>query len=113
MIESNDPCTPAAIWSEYPHGLSAATGCNYAAPWDCEQSFDVGVWVAAGRGGNYVIGHSGLNMVLVVKYMGDGNQHAVWNAIRPALIALDPTLTGDEEAFCAAYEAGEYAPSLR
>jgi hypothetical protein len=111
--EPNAPCTPSAIWNESPHGLSTATDCNYAAPWNCSQSYDVGVWYAAGVRGNYIIGHRGLDMVLVVKYVGDNNQQVVWNAIRPALVALDPTFAGDEEAFCAAYAAGEYAPSLR
>ena len=46
------------------------------------------------------------------KKIGSNNQHRVWNAIRPALVALDPTFAGDEEAFCEAYAAGDYAPSL-
>jgi hypothetical protein len=62
--------------------------------------------------GNYIIGHPGLDMVLVVKSIGSNNQHRVWDAIRPAVVALDPMFAGDEEAFCDAYAAGDYAPSL-
>lgn len=111
-IEPNAECTPSAIWNEYPHGLSESPDCNYLGPWDCSQSFDVGVWYAAGLMGNYIIGHRGLDMVLVVKNIGSNNQHRVWDALRPALVALDPTFAGDEEAFCEAYAAGDYAPSL-
>jgi hypothetical protein len=110
--EPNAACTPSAIWNAYPHGLSASPDCNYIPPWDCSQSFDVGVWYAAGANGNYIIGHPGLDMVLVVKNIGSNNQHRVWDAIRPALLALDPRFAGDEGAFCEAYAAGEYAPSL-
>jgi len=28
------------------------------------------------------------------------------------VVALDPTYAGDEEAFCEAYAAGDYAPRL-
>lgn len=110
--EPNAECTPSSIWNEYPHGLSESPDCNYLPPWDCSQRFDVGVWYAAGLMGNYISGHPGLDMVLVVKNIGGNNQRRVWNAIRPALVALDPTYAGDEEAFCAAYAAGDYAPSL-
>jgi hypothetical protein len=110
--EPNAECTPSAIWNEYPHGLSESPDCNYLPPWDCSQTFDVGVWYAAGLMGNYISGHPGLDMVLVVKNIGSNNQRRVWNAIRPALVALDPTFAGDEEAFCEAYAAGDYAPDL-
>jgi len=50
---------------------------------------------------------------LVVKDIGDNGQGRVWEAIRPALLALDPTFDGDEEAFCEAYAAGDYAPDLQ
>ena len=110
--EPNAECTPSTIWNEYPHGLSESPDCNYLPPWDCSQTFDVGVWYAAGLMGNYISGHPGLDMVLVVKNIGSNNQERVWSAIRPALVALDPTYAGDEEAFCEAYAAGDYAPSL-
>jgi hypothetical protein len=111
-VEPNAECTPSSIWNEFPHGLSESPDCNYLPPWDCSQTFDVGVWYAAGLMGNYISGHPGLDMVLVVKNIGSNNQERVWSAIRPALVALDPTYAGDEEAFCEAYAAGDYAPSL-
>lgn len=110
--EPNAECTPSAIWNEFPHGLSTSPDCNYVPPYDCSQSFDVGVWYAAGLMGNYISGHPGLDMVLVVKNIGGDNQQKVWEAIRPALVALDPTYPGDEESFCEAYAAGGYAPDL-
>jgi hypothetical protein len=110
--EPNAACTPSAIWNEYPHGLSTSPDCNYLPPWDCTQQFDAGVWYAAGLMGNYIIGHPGLDLVLVVKNIGNNSQHRVWDAVRPALVALDPTFNGDEGAFCEAYAAGAYAPDL-
>ena len=51
--------------------------------------------------------------MLVVKSLGPAaNASQVWSAMRPALVALDPTYAGDEAAFCAAYGANEYAPDL-
>lgn len=110
--EPNAACTPSAIHEEFPHGLSTSPDCNYIPPYDCNQSFDVGVWYAAGLMGNYISGHPGLDMLLVVKNIGSNNQQKVWQAVRPALIALDPTYQGDEEAFCEAYAANDYAPDL-
>ncbi|RZV53685.1 MAG: hypothetical protein EX268_08770 [Deltaproteobacteria bacterium] len=110
--EPNAVCTPSAIWNEYPHGLSESPDCNYLEPWDCGQTYDVGVWYAAGLMGNYIIGHPGLDMVLVVKNIGDNGQGRAWEAVRPAVVALDPTFGGDEQAFCEAYAAGDYAPDL-
>jgi hypothetical protein len=37
----------------------------------------------------------------------------LWAAIRPALVAEDPMFMGDEDAFCAAYGPGNYAPDLQ
>jgi hypothetical protein len=110
-----DACTPAAIWGEYPHGLSEATDCGYEPPWSCSQKYDVGAWAAAGAGGQHIVGHPGLDMVLVAKYAGatSNSFKTVWTAVRPALVALDPTFKGDEEAFCQAYANNEYAPDLR
>jgi hypothetical protein len=110
--EPTAECTPAAIWNEYPHGLSESPDCNYIETQDCSQQHDVGVWYAAGLMGNYIIGHRGLDMVLVVKNIGGNSQHRVWDAIRPALVALDANFTGDEGSFCEAYAAGGYAPDL-
>ena len=111
-----EPCTPAALWPDYPHGLSEATDCNYNPPWTCEQEYDVGAWSASGLNGNHIVGHPGLDMVLVVKTAGLDVRNgfaSVWPAMRPALIAIDPVFQGDEEAFCEAYGSNAYAPDLR
>lgn len=105
-------CAPRAVWSSYPHGLSEAPDCNFTAPEICEQQYDVGTWAALGLGGQVIIGHRALDMVLVGKNLG-GNDSTLWNAVRPALVALDETYQGDDEAFCAAYDNSEYAPDLR
>jgi len=103
-----DPCAPVVLYPHYPHG--EAPDCNYAAPYTCRQTFDVGVWYAAGLGGQYIVGHRGLDLVLVVKNLGDVGAAPLWNAVRPALVALDPTYRGDEAAFCERYGANAYAP---
>lgn len=109
-----EPCSPAAIWPEYPHGLSEATDCGYDPPYSCDQEYDVGVWAAAGAAGQHIVGHPGLDMVLLAKYAGPDSSalETVWTAVRPALVALDPTFAGDEDAFCEAYANNAYAPDL-
>ena len=42
-----------------------------------------------------------------------GSPTGMWNAARPALVALDPTYKGDEKAFCDAYANNKYAPDLQ
>ena len=110
----SDPCTPAAIWPEYPHGLSEATDCGYSAPYTCAQEYDVGGWAGAGTEGQHFVGHPGLDMVLISKHAGfmSSTFSTMWTAMRPALVALDPTFAGDEEAFCEAYGTNAYAPDL-
>ena len=109
-----DPCSPSALNRTFPHGISEATDCNYAPPWDCSQDNDVGVWYAAGAGGSVVVGHPGLDMVLIGKRLGGLAFHAtLWGPLRPALVSLDPLYQGDEEAFCADYGRGGYAPDWR
>ena len=109
-----EPCSPAALWASYPHGISESPDCHYHPPYTCAQRYDVGVWNASGAGGQYIIGHRGLDLVLVAKDSGIfARPGDVWDAMRPALVAHDPTYAGDEAAFCAAYEENEYAPDLR
>ncbi len=105
-------CMPAALWNRYPHGsLSGAADCNYAGGVSCDQQHDVGAWSAIGMFGQYIHGHPALDLVIVGKDMGDGLRPAgLWNAVRPALVALDPLYRGDDDAFCAAYGANAYAP---
>jgi hypothetical protein len=106
-----DPCGPVALYPHYPHDFSGAPDCNYEPPYTCEQTFDVGVWYAAGLGGQYIVGHRGLDLVLVVKALGDAaGPNSLWAAVRPALVALDPNFRGDEAAFCQQYGHNAYAP---
>jgi hypothetical protein len=108
-----DPCAPAAVWDRYPHGLSKAANCTFSAPHSCAQEYDIGVWSAQGLGGQFIVGHAGLDMVIVAKnYSGGGGPTGLWQHIRPALVALDPKYKGDEAGFCAAYGANNYAPDL-
>lgn len=108
-----DPCAPVAVNRVFPHGLSEATDCGYQPPYDCEQQFDAGVWYAHGLFGQYIVGHRGLDLVLAVKDFGDlDGPRRLWDAVRPALVALDPEFRGDEAAFCARYGDNAYAPDL-
>ena len=108
-----DACAPDAIHPLFPHGIAGTTDCGYAPPYACEQQHDVGVWYAFGLFGQYIVGHRGLDLVLVVKNFGDlDGPKRLWDAVRPALVAEDPEFRGDEAAFCAAYGAGAYAPDL-
>jgi hypothetical protein len=106
-----DDCAPLAAWPAHPHGLSEAPDCNYEPPYACPQGLDIGMWFAAGLGGQFIVGHRGLDLVLVVKN-SPGNAAALWADVRPALVALDPEHPGDEDGFCADYAAGIYAPDL-
>jgi hypothetical protein len=111
---AGDTCSPAAVWPSYPHGtLSGATDCTYSSA-SCTQANDVGVWSAQGLGGQFIVGHPGLDLVITAKnFSGSGGPAGLWAAIRPALVAVDPMFMGDEMAFCAAYAAGDYAPDLQ
>ena len=102
-------CMPRAIHASYPHGISESSDC---ADGDCDQENDVGVWNAAGAGGQYIVGHRGLDMVLIGKNFDQGGSSQLWRAILPSVVAADPKFRGDEEAFCEAYAKGSYAPDL-
>ena len=110
----NGSCQPFAVWQEYPHPFSEATDCNYNGEYSCIQIHDVGVFGAAGFGGQLIVGHRGLDLVLVTRDAGLPPVHinTPWELVRKALIEHDPVYHGDEEAFCAAYGAGDYAPDL-
>jgi hypothetical protein len=106
-------CQPYAVWSEYPHPFSESTDCNFNGVFSCMQTHDVGVFGAAGLGGQLIVGHRGLDLVLVTRNAGElKHLFTPWELVRRALIEHDPVYLGDEEAFCAAYEAGDYAPDL-
>ena len=106
---NNTACSPGAIHASYPHGISESSDC---ADGNCDQEYDVGVWNAAGAGGQYIVGHRGLDMVLVGKNWDDGGSSQLWRALLPAVVAADPTFMGDQDAFCEAYANGRYAPDL-
>jgi hypothetical protein len=110
-----DACAPAAFWQRYPHKVSEAPDCQATvAGAKCQQKYDTGVFSAQGLGGQFIIGHPGLDMVLTIKdYSGMGGPMGFWAKIMPAVAALDPMYKGDEKAFCAAYGSGDYAPDLK
>jgi hypothetical protein len=109
---NGDPCAPPAFWPSYPHGISGAPDCR-ATSGTCAQQHDVGVYSAQGLNGQFIVMHPGLDLVIAARnFSGGDGPMGLWRAVRPALIAKDPTYRGDEAAFCAAYGAGSYAPDL-
>jgi CubicO group peptidase (beta-lactamase class C family) len=103
-------CAPQAIHRSYPHGVSQATSCMLEN--GCEQQYDVGVFSAIGARGQYIIGHRGLNMLIIGQNWQGDDVPSLWDAVRPAVIAADPVYQGDVGGFCSAYAAGDYAPDL-
>ena len=106
---NNTTCSPRAIHASYPHGISESSDC---ADGDCDQEHDVGVWSAIGARGQHIIGHRGLDLIVIGKNWNEGGGSALWGAVLPSVVAADPTFMGDQEAFCEAYGKGEYAPDL-
>lgn len=104
-----DPCAPRSLHNTYPNAISGSPDCDYEAPYTCDQQFDVGMWYFAGLGGQYIVGHRGLDLLIIAKDSSAGPAQ-LWQAVRPALVALDPVYQGDEEAFCADYAVNAYAP---
>ncbi len=104
-----DTCAPAAFWPDYPHVGSEAPDCS-ATTGGCEQEHDVGVFSAQGLGGQFIVMHPGLDLVIVA-HNADAPR-ALWAAVRPAVVAMDPMFMGDDAAFCEAYGKGSYAPDL-
>lgn len=115
-LNEEDSCAPKPQYRVYPHGpVSNAPSClrSDGCP---PQQHDVGVFFAAGLGGQYIIVHRALDMVIVVKDSGgqSGSEPArIWQALRPAVVALDPTYRNNDSGFCSAYRAGNYAPDLK
>lgn len=117
-------CAPYTTWPEYPHApFFESADDNGGSPFD--GGHDIGVFWAAGTGGQKVSVHRGLDMVIGVRddavdpgadpAAGEGafeGHKRVWRLIRPALVALDPVYAGDEAGFCAAYQRSAYAPAL-
>lgn len=113
--KDGDPCSPAAFWQKYPHEISDAPDCQATvAGANCKQKYDIGNFSCQGLGGQFAIGHPGLDLVLVVKnFSGSNGPMGLWDKIRPAIVAKDPMFKGDMAAFCKAYGAGDYAPDLK
>jgi CubicO group peptidase (beta-lactamase class C family) len=110
----NDPAgTPVAVWPKYPHEpFLEAPDCNGGWP-GCTMAHDIGANWGQGAGGQRFVVHRGLDLVMAIRDDRSNNGHTnVWNAVRPALVALDSVHKGDEKAFTAAYVKGEYAPDL-
>ena len=106
---NNTTCSPPAIHDSYPHGISESSDCVDG---NCDQEHDVGVWNAAGAGGQYIVGHRGLDMVVVGKNWDEGGSSQLWRAVLPSVVAADPTFKGNQDAFCDVYSQGGYAPDL-
>lgn len=114
-LNEDDSCAPKPIHKTYPHGpVSGAPSCLRTE--GCSQTYDAGVFYAAGLGGQYIVVHRGLDMVIVVKDSGgqSGTEpRRFFNAIRPAVLAHDPVYAGNNTGFCNAYGRGQYAPDLK
>jgi hypothetical protein len=88
--------------------------CGDEAPYSRAQGADAGVWFADGALGQFIVGDPALDLLLVVKNYGNAAaERQLWDAVRPALVALDPRFHGDEDAFCASDARGDYTPDLR
>jgi hypothetical protein len=116
-----DLCAPAAFWPTYPHRPSEAKDCMATVPAAaCIQKYDVGVFYASSPLGQFIAIHPGLDLVIVALNFVDGcpmgdcssGPSVLWSAIRPGVVAMDPTYKDNEEAFCREYGAGNYAPDL-
>lgn len=121
---ADDRCSPYTTWPSYPHApFFEQTDPGGGTPFTTPAPHDIGLVWAAGAGGQRVSIHRGLDLVIAVRDtvlptdprdpgIFEGHK-SVWTAIRPALVALDETFAGDEEAFCEAYRRSEHAPTLR
>jgi putative cell wall-binding protein len=112
---TNDPlCSPVATWRHHPHRpFYEAESDHGGAATRGDQIYDVGAYWASGAGGQRIVVHRGLDLVMTIRDESSNEGHkTVWNAVRPALVAEDPVYQGDEAAFCADYRAGAYAPDL-
>jgi len=104
-----DACAPAAFWPAYPHVGSEAPDCG-ATTGGCEQEHDIGVFSAQGLGGQFIVVHPGLDLVIAAH--NASGPEGLWQDVRPAVVAKDPKYMGDAAAFCEAYGSAKYAPDL-
>jgi CubicO group peptidase (beta-lactamase class C family) len=120
----DDHCSSYGSWPSYPHApFFEMPDPNGGTPFPVPAPNDIGVVWAAGAGGQRLVVHRGLDLVIAVRDsvvstdptdpgIFEGHK-SVWTAIRPALVALDPVFAGDEDAFCEAYRRSDHAPDLR
>ena len=119
-------CAPYGQWPSYPHRpLYESPNSNGGVPGERRQTHDIAHTFASGTGGQKFTVYRGLDMVIAIRNgaasAGEGGtavdqfpgHKTVWNALRPAMLALDPIFKGDEDGFCAAYRRSDYAPDLR
>jgi CubicO group peptidase (beta-lactamase class C family) len=119
-------CAPYGRWPSYPHRPFFEWGnTNGGVPGERAQPYDIAHTFASGTGGQKFVVLRGLDIVIGIRNgAGSVNEggtavdqfsghKTVWNALRPALVALDPVYKGDEAGFCAAYRRSDYAPDLR
>jgi CubicO group peptidase (beta-lactamase class C family) len=127
-----DPyCSPFVSWRKYPHAPTyEAPNSNGGNPFNSK--YDVGVFWADGAGGQFIVVHRALDLVMVIKDDEAAQKsdpeaqkrgaaanpvgieyHRLWRLVRPAVIAADKKYKGNEAAFCKAYQTGNYAPDLR
>jgi CubicO group peptidase (beta-lactamase class C family) len=119
-------CSPYSQWPRYPHRpFFESYSSNGGVPEERRQPYDMGTTFASGTGGQKFIIYRGLDMVIAVRdsavAVGESGaavdqfpgHKTIWNALRPAMLAVDKVFKGDETAFCAAFRRSEYAPTLR
>lgn len=102
------PCAPTALIDEL------ESDCDE----DCGPYWDVGAWEANGANGQLIIGHKGLDLVLVTRnWIADDCPElekgaSLWDGIVSAIVAQDPVYQGDRAGFCEAYGNNRYAPDI-
>jgi CubicO group peptidase (beta-lactamase class C family) len=105
-------CAPYAQWDpDHPAPFPESKGPYGGSPFP-DQQYDIGVAWAAGMGGQWTTVHRGLDLVISGRNVTGGGQWVLWDAVRPALVALDAQYRGNNTAFCQAYRRGTYAPTL-
>jgi CubicO group peptidase (beta-lactamase class C family) len=109
----DNQCSPYTTWQQFPHAPFFETTHAYGgSPFALPQQHDIGTAFAAGLGGQYIVVHRGLDLVLTGRNVTGNGQQVLWETVRPALVELDPVYRGNVSAFCNDYRRGSYAPSL-
>lgn len=112
-VEAGNPLVPCAPTARC--GEDESRRCTGA------DEHDVGTWVSHGADGRMIIGHPGLDMLVITRDHTNGPHGRRWGpelwrkVVVPALVAGDADLQkdyADEASFCRAYEHNLYAPDL-